>query len=613
MASNPIVDMRDIQFVLFELFDIERLGRFPAFAGLGRAECEESLRLAERISTDILYDANREADRVGIGYDPATGEVHIPAGMKKALAAYYDAGFLRIADSHDEGGMGMPETIAFSCNEIFTAASLSFFTYPILGHGNATLLRNFGTDEQRALYLENILSGHWGGTMCLTEPGAGSDVGALLTKATRLPDGGFRISGRKTFISSGDGDLYENIIHFVLARIEGDPAGTKGISLFIVPKYPLRADGSFGPRNDVLCTGIEHKMGLHGSATCAMSFGENGGCVGQLLGNEREGMRMMFQMINEARLAVARQGLAVGSSAYLHALAYARERLQGSDPADASAKGPVPIIRHPDVRRMLLRMRSYVEGMRMLAYYTALQIDTARHAAGSEAAEAGALVDFLIPICKAGCTDSGVLVASEAVQVHGGYGFCADYPVEQLYRDVRITPIWEGTNAIQSLDLVMRKMLLDPGQKMYGLWRERVMRTISESGGRVDGRYVSLVERAVGALDAAVAAMKARYESRDLLQVYADATVLQQAFFMASLAWMHLWGLAAVTEKLGVKPEGEPAGMEDDAEKSFYYGRALASRHYLGAEFPLFFGQIESVLAGERAVVESTPAFFSGA
>ncbi|MGV7929203.1 MAG: acyl-CoA dehydrogenase [Spirochaetota bacterium] len=613
MASNRFIDMRDIHFVLFEMFDIEKLGRFPAFAGLSRAECEESLKLAARISTDILYDANREADRAGVVYDPVTKEVRIPAGMRKALAAYYDAGFLRIADSHDEGGMGMPETIAFSCNEIFTAASLSFFTYPILGHGNATLLRNFGTDGQRSLYLDNILSGRWGGTMCLTEPGAGSDVGALRTRATRLPDGSFRISGQKTFISSGDGDIYENIIHFVLARIEGDPAGTKGISLFIVPKYPVRADGSFGPLNDVVCTGIEHKMGLHGSATCAMSFGENGGCVGHLLGKEREGMRMMFHMINEARLAVARQGLAVGSSAYLHALAYARERLQGSDPVDPSAKGQVPIIRHPDVRRMLLRMRSYVEGMRMLAYYTALQIDTARHAAGSEAAEAGSLVDFLIPICKAGCTDTGVLVTSEAVQVHGGYGFCSDYAVEQLYRDVRITPIWEGTNAIQSLDLVMRKMLLDPGQRMYGLWRERVMRTIDESRPRVDGCYVALVERAVAALDGAVAEMKARYESRDLMQVYADATVLQQAFFMASLAWMHLWGLAKVAEKRVANPESVITGAENDAENSFYHGRELASRYYLGAEFPVFFGKIESVLAGEKAVVESVPAFFSGA
>ncbi|MDI9424185.1 MAG: acyl-CoA dehydrogenase family protein, partial [Spirochaetota bacterium] len=326
MASHPTVDMRDIHFVLFELLEIEKLGRFPAFADLTRAECEESLRLASRISDDILYEANREADRLGIDYDAATKEVRIPSGMKKALSAYYEAGFLRIADSHDEGGMGMPETIAFSCNEIFTAASMSFFTYPILGHGNATLLRNFGTDEQRALYMENILSGRWGGSMCLTEPGAGSDVGALRTKAARLSDGSFRISGQKTFISCGEGDLYENIIHFVLARIEGDPEGTRGISLFIVPKYPVRSDGSFGPLNDVVCTGIERKMGLHGSPTCTMVFGENGECVGRLLGKEREGMRMMFHMINEARLAVARQGLAVASSAYLHSLSYARER-----------------------------------------------------------------------------------------------------------------------------------------------------------------------------------------------------------------------------------------------------------------------------------------------
>ncbi len=612
MASHPTVDMRDIHFVLFELLEIEKLGRFPAFADLTRAECEESLRLASRISDDILYEANREADRLGIDYDAATKEVRIPSGMKKALSAYYEAGFLRIADSHDEGGMGMPETIAFSCNEIFTAASMSFFTYPILGHGNATLLRNFGTDEQRALYMENILSGRWGGSMCLTEPGAGSDVGALRTQAARLSDGSFRISGQKTFISCGEGDLYENIIHFVLARIEGDPEGTRGISLFIVPKYPVRSDGSFGPLNDVVCTGIERKMGLHGSPTCTMVFGENGECVGRLLGKEREGMRMMFHMINEARLAVARQGLAVASSAYLHSLSYARERLQGQDPANPAAGVQVPIIRHPDVRRMLLRMRSYVDGMRMLAYYTALQIDTARHASGDEAAEAGSLVDFLIPICKAGCTDTGVLVSSEAVQVHGGYGFCADYPVEQLYRDVRIAPIWEGTNAIQSLDLIMRKMLLDPGRRMYGLWKDRVLSTVEDCRPLVDGKYVSAVERAVKALDEAVAVMKARYEARDTLQIYADATVLQQAFFMASLAWMHLWGLSKAIEKSGMDPAALPIEAEGDSGKSFFVGRALASRFYLGVEFPLFFGKVDSVLANERAVVDCAPEFYSG-
>jgi alkylation response protein AidB-like acyl-CoA dehydrogenase len=325
-----------------------------------------------------------------------------------------------------------------------------------------------------------MIAGEWGGTMCLTEPDAGSDVGALKTKAIRQPDGTFRIVGQKIFISAGENDIYKNIIHPVLARIEGDPPGTRGISIFMVPKYHINPDGSLGKKNDVVCTGVEHKMGIHGSPTCSLSFGDNGECVGYLMGNEREGMKIMFQMMNEARLQCANQALAVSSSAYLHAITYAKNRKQMphvmrlQDPGAPS----VAIIEHPDVKRMLLWMKTQVEAMRMVTYLTAYNIDIAHSREGEEARDAQALVDFLIPICKAGNSDLAWLVTAEAMQVYGGYGYCSDYPVEQLARDSKILSLYEGTNGIQSIDLMTRKLLMNREQYSYNVFKRRIQKAM---------------------------------------------------------------------------------------------------------------------------------------
>ena len=302
-----------------------------------------------------------------------------------------------------------------------------------------------------------LYSGEWAGTMCLTEPGAGSDVGALKTTAKRLPDGTFSITGTKCFISSGDHNLTENIVHPVLARIEGDPPGTKGISIFIVPKYRVNDDGSLGEFNDVNTGGIEHKMGIKGSATAVLNFGEEGKCIGELLGNEREGMKIMFQMMNEARLGTGMQGLDTGSAAYEHAVQYARERIQGTaiwEGKNPDAK-PVTIINHPDVRRKLLWMKAHVEGIRAMNYFVAYCMDRSKVAATAEEKENWeGFLDLMTPVCKAYSSDKGVQICSLAMDVYGGYGYCSEYPIEQYYRDVKIATIYEGTNGIQALDLV---------------------------------------------------------------------------------------------------------------------------------------------------------------
>ncbi|MBN2161046.1 MAG: acyl-CoA dehydrogenase, partial [Spirochaetes bacterium] len=369
MALNPLVDSRDVRFVLFEMLEADKLLKFDKFSHLDMEAFESTLDLAEKIAVNHYYPANSAGDKEGgCTYDPKTKEVRVPDCIKEAYRAYIDAGFLMMRVGTDMGGMGMPDTVATACSEYFEAGCTAAHMYTGLILGASLLIFLYGTPEQIQTYCPNMIAGKWGGSMCLTEPEAGTDLGNLKTKAVKQPDGTYLITGQKIFISAGEHDMVENIIHPVLARIEGDPPGTKGISIFIVPKYLLNPDGSLGPRNDMVCTGIEHKMGLKSSATAALSFGDNGKCVGYLLGKERQGMQVMFNLMNAARIETGIQSMAQSSAAYLHAVAYARGRLQGSHftkALDPSAP-QVPIIEHPDVKRMLIWMKGYVEGMRML-------------------------------------------------------------------------------------------------------------------------------------------------------------------------------------------------------------------------------------------------------
>jgi hypothetical protein len=426
--------------------------------------------------------------------------------------------------------------------------------------------------------------------------------------------------GQKIFISAGENDLYENIMHPVLARIEGDPAGTKGISIFLVPKFMVKPDGSPGKRNDVVCTGIEHKMGIHGSPTCTLSFGDNGECVGYLMGEERQGMKIMFQMMNEARLQCAIQALAVSSSAYLHAVSYAKNRKQMphvtklQDPAAPS----VPIIEHPDVKRMLLLMKTHTEAMRMITYYTGYNIDIELNGEGEEAKEAEAIVNFLIPICKAGNSDLSWSVTSEAIQVYGGYGYCCDYPVEQLARDSKILSLYEGTNGIQSIDLITRKLLMNREQYFFTVIKKRIRKTIDEARGVVDYKYISPLVRGIDKMDELIDMLMKSMASGRLMQIFISATPLREAMTMLAHAWMHLWSLTICTEKMkslvgDLRGEERDAFVHENSEAAYYSGKVLSAQYYIGAYFQNYFGKVDSILAEETAVIKSTEAIFTGA
>ena len=618
MALNPLVDSRDVRFVLFELLQLDKLSKYDKFSSFDKDTYEATLELAEQLCMEQLYPLNAQADKNGAHYDPQAKTVTVPEGFQSAMNLYKEAGFPGLGNDLEWGGMGMPEVICRSVMEYCCAANVAFVLYDSLRNGAAGLIRNFGTDDLKKTYMEKMTSGQWGGTMCLTEPCAGSDVGALKTKAVKQADGTYRITGQKIFISAGDNDLFENIIHPVLARIEGDPPGTPGISIFVVPKYLVNPDGTIGAPNDVTTTGMEHKMGMKGGATVSLSFGDNEKCVGYLLGAEKQGMKIMFQMMNEARLDVSIQALGVASTAYMHAITYAKNRLQGTDPAKKGDATSVPIVKHPDVRRMLLWMKAQVEAMRMITMVTSYFADLKHVEQGDAAREAQAMVDFLIPLCKAGNSDLVWLVTAEAMQVYGGYGYCSEYPVEQFARDCKILSLYEGTNGIQSMDLTMRKLLMNPEMYNYGIFKKRIAETIEKSKGVVDEKYVTAVREGVEKMDATVKKLAELRDQKQILDILAIATPLQQAMRMLAHAWLHLWSLSIAIPKLkafagDITEDKVNAIVKDNAEAAYYYGKVLAGRFYIGSEFKHYFAYLDYIVSGEKAVVESFEDIFTGA
>ena len=618
MALNPLVDSRDVRFVLFEVLQADKLSKYDKFSSFDKDTYEATLELAEQLAVEQVYPANAEADKTGAQYDPETKTVTIPEGFNSAMKLYKESGFSGLGNDPEWGGVGMPEVVCRSIMDYFSAAAVAFLTYDTLKGGASRLIENFGSEDLKKTYMEKMVSGQWGGTMCLTEPGAGSDVGALKTKAVKQKDGTYLITGQKIFITAGDNNMFENIIHPVLARIEGDPPGTSGISIFIVPKYHVKPDGSLGERNDIITTGIEHKMGIKGSATCSLSLGDNDKCVGSLLGAERQGMKIMFQMMNEARLDVANQASGAASSAYMHAVTYAKNRLQGTDPAKKGDTASAPIVKHPDVKRMLLWMKAQVEAMRMLTLLAAYSADISRVEKGEAAKETQALLDFLIPLCKAGNTDLAWLITSEAMQVYGGYGYCSEYPVEQLARDCKILAIYEGTNGIQSIDLTMRKLLMNPDMYNYKVFKKKIQETMGKAKGIVDEKYITAVRTGVERMDQTIQKLTEYKEQKKMLDILAIATPLQQAMRMLAHAWMHLWSLTLTIPKLKAIA-GDISGekvvniVKDNAEAAYYYGRILSARYYLGAEFQHYYGYLDYITSGEQAVVEAFEDVFTGA
>lgn len=618
--NNPIIDTRDLKFVLYEILDVDSLTSFELYSGFDHATFEATVDLAESISVNECYPHFADADKTGCSFNGTDGSVKLPDSVKKPLKAYYDAGFIGIVESPEIGGMGLPMSIGAAHLEFISAAHQPLLMYAALAHGSMMLISNFGSDDLKKRFVPKMMKGEWGGTMNLTEPQAGSDVGRLTAKAVKQPDGTYKITGQKIFISAGENDYYSNIVHPVLARIDGDPEGTKGISIFIVPKFHVDENGNPGKHNDVRCSGVEHKMGIKGCVTCTMNFGDEGECVGYILGKEREGMKIMFQMMNDFRMGTASQAQGVSSAAYIHAASYAKGRLQGTSLKDMSNPSApmVPIVEHPDVARMLLWMKSYVDGQRMLIYNMYYNMDLAKVLTGDEQKEAAGLVDFLVPICKAGCSDRNVLITSEAMQVFGGYGFCSDYPVEQMMRNSKILCIFEGANGIQGIDLVMRKLLMNPGQLNYNVFKKRIQAAVDAAyKNGVDDAYIEPVERALERLDEYVIRMKEWSGKFMFGQVLSGATQFRKAVYMLAIAWMHVWSLSVafpkMKELIGDRKNAELKSMiAENSEAAFYYGRVLSARFFIKEEFPQFFGMIDALFTDEWLSLEALPDAFTG-
>ncbi|MCF3947236.1 acyl-CoA dehydrogenase C-terminal domain-containing protein [Acidiphilium iwatense] len=455
----PLEDMR---FVLHELYDSTALAELPGNAEFTPELIDSVLEEAAKLAETVLFPLNQSGDLEGCTYE--NGVVRTPSGFKEAYKTFRDGGWTAMGASPDYGGQGMPIPAALMVEEMLCSANVAFGLYPGLSHGAYVALSHAGTEEQKQTYLPNLVSGKWSGTMCLTEPQCGTDLGMLRTRAVPNDDGSYSITGNKIFISAGEHDLTENIIHLVLARLPDAPAGVKGISLFLVPKVLVKDDGSLGPRNGVSCTAIEHKMGIKGSATCAISFDD---AKGWLVGEPNKGLAAMFKMMNTERLSVGIQGLGIAETAYQNAVAYARDRIQGRALTGTKApdKQADPILVHPDVRRMLLTMRAYIEGCRALAGWVARELEILHKSTDDDAKQAADDFSALMtPIVKAMFTDLGFEIASTAVQVYGGHGYIRDHGIEQYVRDARISMLYEGTNGIQALDLVGRKLPQDGGR-----------------------------------------------------------------------------------------------------------------------------------------------------
>ncbi len=469
-------DLRDLKFVLFEYLDMDSLLTYEAFRDFDREDFSMIIDEGLKLCREVLGPAMQDGDREGCAYEE--GRVTVPASFHECWRVMKENGWIGTARNPAFGGQGLPVTVSGILSELFTGANFAFMTYPGLAVGNGHLIENFGTDEDRRLFVQNMYTGKWGGTMCLTEPDAGSDVGWLRTKATPDPMSNdprvYRIEGSKRFITCGEHDLTENIIHLVLARIVGAPPGTKGISLFIVPKIRVNPDGSLGEMNDVFCAGIEHKMGIHGSSTCTLNFGENGDCRGILLGEPNSGMAKMFQMMNEARIGCGVQALGLTASAYDMAQKYAKERVQG--PLFTNREGVrVPIVQHEDVRRMLMNLKAGTEALRAMIGKLMYYVDVAHNDPDEAKRKETALrTELLTPLVKAYGSDFGYMLIRDAIQIMGGAGFCSEFPVEQYARDIKIVSIWEGTSYIQSLDLVGRKLPMEGGS-IFRNWLQEIM------------------------------------------------------------------------------------------------------------------------------------------
>ena len=605
--QSKILSRRDLEFVLYELLDVGTLTGRPRYADHSRETFDAALDTCERMATELFEPHYRKNDLNEPHFD---GEnVHIIAEVKQALQAFCQAGLMAAGQDYDLGGMQLPAVVNAACFAWFKGANVSTAGYPFLTIGNANLLLAHGSREQIDTYVRPMMEGRFFGTMCLSEPQAGSSLADIKTRAEPQPDGTYRLFGNKMWISAGEHELSENIIHLVLAKIPGGPPGVKGISLFIVPKKLVNADGTLGARNDVVLAGLNHKMGYRGITNTLLNFGEGkfqpggaAGAVGYLVGEVNRGLACMFHMMNEARIGVGMGAVLLGYTGYLHALDYARSRPQGRPPGAKDPNSPqVPIVEHADVRRMLLAQKSYVEGGLALCLYCARLVDEQK-TGESEAArgQAGLLLDILTPITKSWPSQWCLEANNLAIQVHGGYGYTRDYKVEQLYRDNRLNPIHEGTHGIQAMDLLGRKVGMERG-RAFELLLARMGETVAEAQESGD----ALLRQCAAALQAAMAQAGATtrelLSGRDANLMLANASVYLEMLGHVVIAWV--WLRQAVTAQRALAQ-----AQGDDAD--FYRGKLQACRYFFRYELPRTAAQHELLRSLDATCLEMRDAWF---
>jgi alkylation response protein AidB-like acyl-CoA dehydrogenase len=559
--------LRDMSFVLRELAGIDEIARLPGFEETVDV-LDPVLAEAATFAREVLDPLNASGDRAGCTW--TDGEVTTPPGFKDAYKQFAQAGWIGLPVATEYGGQGLPQVVLGAVLEMWNGANVGFANGPLLNQGAIEAIELVGSAEQKQTYIPRLVSGEWAGTMCLTEPQAGSDLAAVRTKA--VPDGDhYRISGQKIFITFGEHDLTPNIVHLVLARLPDAPEGTKGISMFIVPKMLIRADGTLGERNDVYCAGIEHKLGLHANPTCTLNYGEkSGGAIGYLVGEANRGIEYMFIMMNAARFSVGVQALGIADRAYNSALAYAKERVQGRDVTTRSPQA-VAIIRHPDVRRMLMTMKAQIEAMRALAYVTASSLDLAQ-ASPDEATRRRhkAFVEFMIPIVKGWCSETATELCSTALQVFGGMGYIEETGIAQQYRDIKIASIYEGTTGIQALDLVGRKLIRDMGTTATKLVKE-----IGAFAETLTGNDPDIV--AIKAELTHSVTLLGEASSRLGMSAMSDLSLA----FACSVPYLRLWGVVAGGWQMARAAQISVARIAaGDAEADFYRAKLSTARFY---------------------------------
>ena len=588
--SDYRAPVKDMRFVMDELAGFRELSQIAGYEEATPDLADAILEEAAKFTGEVLAPLNRIGDKEGCKLT-ASG-VTTPNGWKEAYKQFCDAGWNGISSPADFGGQGLPDTLGIAVKEMVCSANLAFSLGPLLSTGAVEALLTCASDELKAIYLEKMVTGEWTGTMNLTEPQAGSDLALIRSRAEPQADGTYRVFGQKIFITYGDHDMTDNIVHLVLARLPDAPAGVKGISMFLVPKFLVNADGSLGARNDAYCVSIEHKLGIHASPTCVMAYGDNGGAVGYLLGEANRGLEYMFIMMNEARLGVGLQGIALGERSYQQALAFARERKQGRDALTGEAL--VTIDHHPDIRRMLMLMKCRVEANRAMTYYTSGLLDRAHAATDADEKKRQLyLAEFMIPIVKAGGTEMGIEVTSLGIQIHGGMGFIEETGAAQHWRDSRITTIYEGTTGIQANDLLFRKLMRDQGATAKVVFGE-IYTTIKALGATGKPELQAIGQR-LGV------ALKAWTDASEWLA--ANAKTGLSGVLTAAVPYLHLavtvtggWLMAkAALVAAGYLEKGE-------GDQRFYRAKIATARFYADQLLPQAISYGETVRAGDAAL-----------